>query len=125
MVCGKTIFTAVLIRETNSPITQMINTSAVNASGFLPDSMMLLIHSHPINLVHYAYVYNPSSCPTVFQHLFSAITRFIAVFAVFKAGVFMPEHTVQFLVLQYLHDQTETHWMIPSSNHHQRMNIYS
>ena len=114
MVCGKTIFTAVLIRETNSPITQMINTSAVNASGFLPDSMMLLIHSHPINLVHQAHVYNPSSCPTVFQHLFSAIVRIIAFLFLIKADVFMPEHTVRFIEVFHpnqtsfhLHDQTQ------------------
>ena len=94
--------------------------------------MTLLIHSHPINLVHYAYVYNPSSCPTVFQSLFPVIARFFAVLVVIKADVFMPEHIVQFWYpiismtrSQYLHDQTETHWMIPSSNRHQRMYIYS
>ena len=74
----------------------MINTSAVNASEFLPDSMTLLIHSHPIILVLQAHVYNPSSCPTVFQSLFPVIARFFAVLVVIKADVFMPEHIVQF-----------------------------
>lgn len=47
MVCGEFILTAFLICVTNYRYTsfQMINTSAVNTYGFLPDSMMLLIHS--------------------------------------------------------------------------------
>ena len=68
-------------------------------SVFLPDSMMLFIRSHSIILKHQAHVYNPSSCPTVFQHLFSAITRFIAFFL-----VIMPMYLCQSIqsVLSYV-----------------------
>ena len=66
-------------------------------SVFLPDSMTLLIHSHPINLEYQAHVYNPSSCPTIFQSLFPVIARFFAVLVVIKADVFMLEHTVRFI----------------------------
>ena len=87
----------------------------------------------------WTHVYNPSSCPTVFQHLFSAITRFIAFFL-----VIMPMYLCQSIqsVLSYvfhpnrglfyqdqtnfhLHDQIQPPQMITSSNRHQRMYIYS
>ena len=106
----------------------MINTSAVNASGFLPESILVTMlrnqyswshncdHTHiaikalwissreydvahpqfhHIDRTHQTHVYNPSSCPTVFQSTFPVTARFIAVFLVFKADVFMPQHTVR------------------------------
>ena len=103
----------------------MINTSAIKAPILLPDSMTLLIHSHPINLEHQTYVYNPSSCPTVFQHLFPAIARFITVLVVIKADVFMPEHIVQFWYPIISMTRFTNFQMIPSSKRHQRMYIYS
>lgn len=143
MVCGEFILTAFLICVTNYQYTsfQMINTSAVNTYGFLPDSMMLLIHSliqsilsaecmwitgisareyhwsyprfqqscprflwshlqsHRFDYGCWTYVYDPSSCPTIFQSIFSAISRFFVFLPVMKVDVFMPEHTVQFIGL--------------------------
>ena len=144
-------------------------------SVFLPDSMMLLIHSlihslipsalstermritgifareydvshprsHQIGCEYWAYVYNPSSFPTILHSHFPVIARFFAVMLVIKAdvfviktGFFMPEHTVRFIVCfssdshelsssSHLPDQIHNHQMSTSSERHQGMYIYS